>query len=496
MDTSPQFEENMLTVTATSAAAEVPSLPAAGLARNRARFERFTNASEMAADFLAVFAALLSAYGLYHVSHLGRQLAYSRSGILEVSGIFALICVWLLERSGAYRRESSLLLVKETERILRASMQAFLGALCLSLFTSHLISRWVIVLAFLFVPLFLILEKRGVASFVGALHSKGYGLRRVAIYGAGLTGRRIFSTLSRSRKLGFEPIVFVDDDTSLAGQEIFEAGYTKRRSIAITQGPLTRDWLRRNAVDLLVIAIPSIVQDKFDSIVNEASTAGVAISFVPHHFALWDHWINFVDLDGMLLASFERPESHDGYNTMKRGMDLVAGSILLVLASPLLLLIALAIRVTSSDPVLFVHERVGLNGKCFRMFKFRTMHVDAKPYAVSPQESLDPRITRLGQFLRRTSLDELPQLLNVIRGEMSLVGPRPEMKFIVEQYTQEQRQRLAVKPGITGLWQLSADRRFLIHQNIEYDLYYIRNRNFFMDMAILFHTLFFAMRGI
>ena len=130
------------------------------------------------------------------------------------------------------------------------------------------------------------------------------------------------------------------------------------------------------------------------------------------------------------------------------------------------------------------------------MFKFRTMHLEADAYAICPQESVDPRITSFGQFLRRTSFDELPQLLNVIKGEMSLVGPRPEMRFIVEQYTPEQRQRLSVKPGITGLWQLSADRRFLIHENIEYDLYYIRNRNFFVDFAILLHTLVFAMHGI
>ena len=98
--------------------------------------------------------------------------------------------------------------------------------------------------------------------------------------------------------------------------------------------------------------------------------------------------------------------------------------------------------------------------------------------------------------MRRTSLDEIPQLLNVIKGEMSLVGPRPEMPFIVEQYTWLQRQRLIVKPGITGLWQLSADRKFPIHENIEYDLYYIRNRKLFMDLAILLHTFIFATHGI
>ena len=130
------------------------------------------------------------------------------------------------------------------------------------------------------------------------------------------------------------------------------------------------------------------------------------------------------------------------------------------------------------------------------MYKFRTMYRDAPQYSYSPGAGEDPRITPVGRFLRRTSLDELPQLVNVLLGHMSLVGPRPEMPFIVEQYTPLQRRRLTVKPGITGLWQLSADRAFLIHENIEYDLYYVRHRSLFMDVAILLHTLVFAGRGI
>ena len=107
-----------------------------------------------------------------------------------------------------------------------------------------------------------------------------------------------------------------------------------------------------------------------------------------------------------------------------------------------------------------------------------------------------PRITRFGRWLRRSSFDELPQLLNVINGSMSLVGPRPEMPFIVEQYNELQRMRLKVKPGITGLWQLSADRRVAIHENMDYDLFYIHEQSFLLDVAILVQTVFFAFRGI
>jgi lipopolysaccharide/colanic/teichoic acid biosynthesis glycosyltransferase len=124
------------------------------------------------------------------------------------------------------------------------------------------------------------------------------------------------------------------------------------------------------------------------------------------------------------------------------------------------------------------------------------MYVDSPKYGYHPSSATDPRITRVGRWLRRTSVDELPQLLNVIRGDMSLVGPRPEMPFIVECYSAQERQRLDVMPGITGLWQLSADRASMIHENLHYDLYYIRHRNFFMDLALLLHTALFAVRGI
>jgi lipopolysaccharide/colanic/teichoic acid biosynthesis glycosyltransferase len=203
-----------------------------------------------------------------------------------------------------------------------------------------------------------------------------------------------------------------------------------------------------------------------------------------------------VDVDGLLLSSIAGPAPKILYEAAKRVFDFAAASALLLLFSPLLLIIAALVRLDSSGPVLFRQQRVGKGGRPFQVYKFRTMLQGAPAYSKSPTVSSDPRITSLGRFLRRSSLDELPQLLNVLKGEMSLVGPRPEMPFLVETYSARQRQRLQVLPGITGLWQLSADRAFLIHENIQYDLYYIRHRSFFMDVAILLHTLVFAMRGV
>ncbi len=184
------------------------------------------------------------------------------------------------------------------------------------------------------------------------------------------------------------------------------------------------------------------------------------------------------------------------YALVKRVADVVLSMLLLLALVPLLLLIAVLIRLDSPGPVLFVQKRVGVKGTLFDMYKFRSMHAYVERYEASPTTSDDPRITRVGRLLRRTSFDELPQLGNVLLGSMSLVGPRPEMPFIVDGYSAFHRQRLEVTPGITGLWQLSADRSRPIHENMEYDLYYIRNRTVCMDALILFRTLFFAMRGV
>jgi lipopolysaccharide/colanic/teichoic acid biosynthesis glycosyltransferase len=175
---------------------------------------------------------------------------------------------------------------------------------------------------------------------------------------------------------------------------------------------------------------------------------------------------------------------------------MASAATLIFLSFPIWLLVAAAIRCESKGPIFFRQTRVGCNGKLFQILKFRSMKVDAPKYARSPDEHTDVRITRVGRLLRKTSLDELPQLINVLKGDMTLVGPRPEMPFITEEYGPWEATRLTVPQGITGLWQLSADRKFAIHQSIEYDLYYIQNRTILMDFAILLHTLVYAAKGV
>jgi len=461
-----------------------------------ARFRSYLTMAEVVADFITVIGAVMSGYFLYALLGWGRQLYYPGSVVLAVAATFAAVLVLMLDRVGAYSSGTSLLRVRETEHVLRVSMQALGFVFAVTFFTSFLFSRWLLVLALGLVPLFLFVQKHLVYLLVRSLHSKGYGMERVLIYGSGSTGRRVYSVLRRSPKLGLEPVAFVDDNAAKAGCAVFELGYENRRSASVMRGPITRHLVAQYAADLVVIAVPSLQREKFQQAVEEALAANARVSFVPSHFLHSDPSVGFQDIDGVLLASFSPHHRRFTYEATKRICDFGGAAILLVLSSPLFLLLALLIKLDSKGPALFRQERVGLNGRRFRMFKFRTMYSNAPSYAFSPKKSDDNRITRLGRFLRRTSLDELPQLLNVLLGSMSLVGPRPEMPFIVETYTERHSQRLQVKPGITGLWQLSGDRNYLIHENIEYDLYYIQHRNFFMDLAILLHTTIFAMRGI
>jgi exopolysaccharide biosynthesis polyprenyl glycosylphosphotransferase len=450
---------------------------------------------EVIADLVTITAAVSLGYVIYDALELGKHIYYPAKAVVALAFVFAIVMVLMLDRVGAYRRDNSLLRVRETEQVLRVSVGAFLMVFAVSFFTNFLFSRWLLVLCLNLVPLLLFLQKNMIYSLIRVLHSRGYGNEKVLIYGSGYTGRRVFSVLRRSPKLGLEPVVFVDDDPAKAGSVIYETGYERRRSAPITTGPLDATMISRYGIDLVIIAIPSISSDKFVRTMNEALSANARISFVPSHLLPSDPWVDYRDIDGVLLVSFGRT-SRVGYEILKRLCDFLGSLVLMVLGLPVFLLLALLIRLDSPGPVLFRQSRVGHNGELFKMFKFRTMHTTAPVYDYSPRDSDDSRITRVGRFLRRTSLDELPQLLNVLQGNMSLVGPRPEMPFIVEQYTTRQRQRLQVKPGLTGLWQLSGDRAFLIHENMEYDLYYIQHRNFFMDLAILLHTSIFAMRGV
>jgi len=243
--------------------------------------------------------------------------------------------------------------------------------------------------------------------------------------------------------------------------------------------------------EALVLA-PSIIGEERALLVREALKAGLRLLFVPN---VNDVWLASAELrragDLMLLEVGARNREGDG---LKRLLDLTVAVLGLVLASPVLLLTALAVSLDSSGPVLYGQERVGQGGRTFWLYKFRTMKQDAEQ-ATGPVLSpgaADPRVTRVGRLLRASRLDELPQLWNVLRGDMSLVGPRPERPFFVDQFSRENPSyplRHQVKAGLTGLAQVAGRYSTTAEDKLRYDLYYVNARSFWVDLTILLRTL-------
>jgi exopolysaccharide biosynthesis polyprenyl glycosylphosphotransferase len=464
--------------------------------RTTGAFGKAVIACEVVADLLTTTLSVALGYSAYYNLSLGKHIHYGTHAVLGAAFGFAIVVVLMLDRAGAYARGNSLLRVRETEQVLRVSAQAFLVALAISFTGGFLFSRWLLVLCSALVPLGLFAQKTCMYLLVSALHARGHGNEKVLIYGAGHTGRRVFSALKRSPRFGFDPVLFVDGNPEKVGSTVFEMGYERRRCAPVVSGPICRELLNKYEIDSVIVAIPSIGREHFLRLMREAFSANVRLSFVPSHFLPSGSLVDYQDIDGVLLASVGQPARRIGYELVKRFIDLLFAILCLTLGAPVFLLLAALIKLDSRGPALFRQERVGHNGTLFEMYKFRSMYAHASGSDYSPKTPDDPRITKVGKFLRRTSLDELPQVLNILKGSMSLVGPRPEMPFIVERYGERERQRLQVKPGLTGLWQLSGDRAFLIHENIEYDLYYLQHRNIFMDLAIVLHTFVFAMRGI
>ena len=209
----------------------------------------------------------------------------------------------------------------------------------------------------------------------------------------------------------------------------------------------------------------------------------------------YEHWERLREMAQFGLDAHESSERYSS-GLLKRSLDVLGSLFLLIALLPLLVLVAVLIKLDSPGPVLFRHDRVGRDGRRFLLWKFRSMKTAVPRYEMSPRSVTDPRLTRVGRLIRRMSIDELPQLINVLKGEMSLVGPRPEMPFIVVRYNSCERKRLLAKPGITGLWQISAGRAFPIHENLQYDLHYIYNQNVTLDCAILLRTITAVLGGV
>ena len=323
-------------------------------------------------------------------------------------------------------------------------------------------------------------------ALVSWLRRHNIDTRRVLIVGAREPGQLVWNTIRRRPGLGYRVMGFLSDSApagaDVAGLPVLGRPAQLGRVIRATQA------------DEVIVALSGRSSSDLMEIVALAEDEAVAIKVYPDTFQLiTNNELSIGDLSELPLISVKNAALDNPWNrALKRGLDLVVTTALLLAGAPLMALVALAIRLDSRGPVFFLQERVGLDGTPFWMIKFRTMRVDAEQLGTWTTAN-DPRVTRIGRFLRRTSLDELPQLINVLIGDMSLVGPRPEQPRWVEQFRQQIPRymlRHKEKAGLTGWAQVNGLRGDTsIEERTRYDIYYVENWSLLFDIKIILRTI-------
>jgi Undecaprenyl-phosphate galactose phosphotransferase WbaP len=317
----------------------------------------------------------------------------------------------------------------------------------------------------------------------------------VVILGAGNTGQAVAQALSQQPGLGLKPVAFLDDDP------------TKRESIngipllggLELAAQVAQEWGVRHGV----LAIPSATRVRMLEVIERYGSAFERLILIPNLFGMASLWVSATDMGGILGLELRHNLLRPSSRVLKRLIDLLGfvlgGTVLL----PLVAILAVLIKLDSKGPVFYAHGRLGKNGQKFRAWKFRTMVQDAEQvlrqslatnlelrteWEQDQKLKNDPRITRVGRWLRKTSLDELPQLWNVLKGEMSLVGPRPIVQAEVERYGDRFALYSKVLPGITGMWQVSGRNDTSYAERVALDTYYVRNWSPWLDFYLLART--------
>lgn len=444
---------------------------------------------------------------------------YPLSAYLPLLPLALFIWGVMLLSSGSYRSHRTVPLLDEALTVLRVSLVAP-AILTLMIFALRLgerlledqISRsWILLFAGL-AALFLLTEKVAIRLTSRYVRSRGLNYRTVLIVGTNRGGRALARSIDSHRFWGFRLLGFIhsgDPETEGAGEEGDDGGEEKGKAeveerigphpVLGTLSDIPR-IVDEHPVDDVIFAVRRREMDRMGELFEILQELGIrtrfAMNLFPHHEAR----VQLEELDGVPLLTFSTTPTNQLQLLAKRLLDVCVSVLVLLIGLPMVLLIGLAIKLTSGGQVLFRQTRCGLNGRLFTLYKFRTMVHDAEERRrqlehlnemQGPAFKLrrDPRVTRLGRLLRKFSLDELPQLWNVLRGDMSLVGPRPPIPEEVAQYQRWQRRRLSMKPGLTCLWQISGRNEVDFDRWMELDLQYIDSWSPMLDFKILLKTI-------
>lgn len=322
---------------------------------------------------------------------------------------------------------------------------------------------------------------------------RGVGIRRVLIVGAGEVGRTVMRAVVANPESGLRIVGFLDDNPAKGETDIgrFKAlGSTERLA----------ELLQTEEIDEVIITLPWQYHRKIVSLMAQSERANVRTRIVPDLFQMTLSRMQIEDVAGVPMIGVKEVSISGLNHFIKRSVDVTVAAVGLAAGAPIVALVALMIKLESPGPVLFRQERVGKNGRRFELYKFRSM-VEGAEKQVDALNALneadgpifkirnDPRITTLGKWLRRLSLDELPQFYNVLRGDMSLIGPRPPLPAEVARYQEWHKRRLEVSPGLTGLWQVSGRSELTFDEMALLDIYYIENWSLGLDTKIFWQTI-------
>lgn len=402
--------------------------------------------------------------------------------------------IWLLVFIvlGVYNPRRTQRAVDEIQRVLVALVFA---ALCLAgfvFFTFKDLSRFLFLYFFAIDAVLLLGWRVTYRIFRRSGNGRLVVQRNVLIVGAGEVGRHTAKTFLENAWMGLRLAGFADDTLPRATlvENLPVLGSTAEVSRVISE----------QDIDEVIIALPLRDYEKVVQLSLELQRHAVNVRVVPDYFKLALFRATVDELGGIPLINLRAPALNDYERFVKRIFDLIVGVLMIVVTLPLMVAVAIVTKLDSPGPIIYRQKRVGENGNLFCMYKFRTMDEDAEARlqeVIRHSESGhivfkhpdDPRVTRVGRILRRASLDELPQLFNVLKGEMSLVGPRPELPWLVEYYEPWQRKRFVVPQGITGWWQINGRSGKHMHMSTEDDLYYIQNYSILLDLLILWKTI-------
>ncbi len=451
----------------------------------------------MAVDALLINLAFIIAYYLRYELQWIRAVDEANwrpyRDYLPVALVLSAIILVLFNFSRVYSPRRGESWLDEAYRIASGTAMGIMTMIVIFFFyRPQFYSRLVFSYAAVLIAGLLSLERLGARQVMGYARRRGIGVDRVLIVGAGEIGLAIMRNIVAQPELGYSIVGFVDDSPELGSTDI---GPFKALGGTDNIAGLVQDY----AIDEVIIALPSMSQAEILKVMSQCEGHGVSYRIVPDLLTLSLSRVDVDDIIGIPTIGVKEVSIRGGNLALKRILDVTISLVGLVVLSPLMLLIAGLIKLTSPGLVLFAQVRAGRNGKPFTFYKFRSMYLGAE----EEQETLapfnevrgpifkirdDPRLTPLGKVLRRTSLDELPQLYNVLRGEMSLVGPRPPLPSEVEQYRDWHRKRLEVPPGMTGLWQVRGRSKLTFDEMVMLDIYYIENWSLGLDLRILLRT--------